>query len=141
MVNYYPQPNNNYYGFNNYPTYPNYQNPANGNFISRIVENEEMARATEVSLGSFGVFLKADFQEIYLKSWNQDGTVNFIKYRPTKEVKINNENTSIEKLSQKIDEIEQKLDAVLVQERVVLNTPSATEVRPLKKKEVNLNDY
>lgn len=138
MVNYYPP--NNYYGFNNYPVYPNYQNPNNGNFVSRLVENEEMARASEVPLGSFGIFPKADFQEIYLKSWNKDGTTSLIKYCPTKEVNFNQEN-NVNNLIQKISEIEQKLDAVLAQERIVIDTPTAPEVKTIKRKEVSLNDY
>lgn len=138
MVNYYPP--SNYYGFNNYSVYPNYQNPNIGNFVSRLVENEEIARASEVPLGSFGVFPKADFQEIYLKSWNKDGTTSLIKYCPTKEVNFNQEN-SVNNLIQKISEIEQKLDAILVQERIVVDAPIAPEVKTIKRKEVSLNDY
>ena len=33
-----------------------------------------MVKATDVPIGGYGVFPKGDFTEIYIKSWNQDGT-------------------------------------------------------------------
>jgi hypothetical protein len=46
------------------------------------VDSEEMVKATEVPIGSYGVFPKADLSEIYLKTWNNNGTTSIIKFTP-----------------------------------------------------------
>ena len=48
----------------------------------KIVDSEEMVRATEVPMGGYGVFPKADLSEIYLKIWNNNGTTGVVKYKP-----------------------------------------------------------
>lgn len=69
-MNYYP---NNFYG--NYPygnTYPQMSNITTNNFnqnlFSKIVDGEEVVKATEVPFGGYGVFPKADLTELYVKS-------------------------------------------------------------------------
>lgn len=37
---------------------------------------------TDVPFGSFSVFPKGDFGEIYLKTWNNNGTTQIITYKP-----------------------------------------------------------
>lgn len=37
---------------------------------------------TDVPFGSFSVFPKGDFEEIYLKTWNNNGTTQIITYKP-----------------------------------------------------------
>ena len=83
-MNYYP---NNFYG--NYPygnAYPQMSNITtnsfNQNLFSKIVDGEEVVKATEVPFGGYGVFPKADLTELYVKSWNNDGTTKIITYKP-----------------------------------------------------------
>jgi hypothetical protein len=48
----------------------------------KLVDGEEMVKATEVPIGSYGIFPKADFSEIYIKSWNNNGTTSIVKFAP-----------------------------------------------------------
>ena len=79
-MNYYP---NNFYG--NYPygnSYPQVSstvpgaalNSYNQNFLNgKIVDGEEIVKATEVPFGGYGVFPKADLKEIFIKTWTPEG--------------------------------------------------------------------
>jgi len=42
---------------------------ANG-LNGKLVDSEDMARVTEVPIGGYGIFPKADLSEVYIKSWN-----------------------------------------------------------------------
>ena len=39
-------------------------------------------KATEVPIGGYGIFPKADLKEISIKTWNADGTTNVITFQP-----------------------------------------------------------
>ena len=87
-MNYYPTPN--YNPQMQYPSAPNNM-PQQMNFTQqmppsqlngKIVDSEEMVRATEVPMGSYGIFPKADMSEVFIKIWNQNGTTNIIHYKP-----------------------------------------------------------
>lgn len=122
-MNYYP---NNYYQNypygNNYPQYsqstlpqapqqPQYSLPQSTSLQGKVVDGEDIVRATEVPFGGYGVFPKADLSEIYIKSWNNDGTTRVITYKPT----ILNEEKQVDTttiLLDKINNIESKLDAI-----------------------------
>lgn len=45
----------------------------------KIVDSEDILKVTEIPMGGFGVFPKADFNEIYLKYWKDNGTTNGYK--------------------------------------------------------------
>mgnify|MGYP006874344127 CR=1 FL=1 len=129
-----PQPQNNIQ--NNMPL------PLNG----KIVDSEDIVKVTEVPIGGYGVFPKADFSEIYVKSWMPNGTTTTLTFKPVApaENPINVQEqttTDTETILNKIAEIEQKIDAVLTQERIVTSVPTAAEVKPAHKKEINLNGY
>ena len=75
-MNYYP---NNYYL--NYPYGNQYQQqqmpyqaqaqtPQPQGLNGKIVDSQDVVRATEVPIGGYGIFPKADLSEIYIKSWN-----------------------------------------------------------------------
>lgn len=93
----------------------------------KIVDSADVVKATEVPIGGYGIFPKADLTEIYIKSWNNNGTTSVITFRPVApEATVTTSNeTSI--LLQKIESLEQKLDNLL--------TPSA------QKKEVTKNGF
>ena len=46
----------------------------------KIVDSEDMVKATEVPIGGYGIFPKADLSEIFVKTWNNNGTTSIVKY-------------------------------------------------------------
>ena len=103
----------------------------------KIVDSEDIVKATEVPIGSYGVFPKADLSEIYIKTWNNNGTTRIIKYQPIMPAQqeennapeIKNDDT-IDKILEKIEQLENKLDDIISG-----NNKAAT------KKEVNISAY
>lgn len=86
----------------------------------KIVDGEDVVKATEVPIGGYGIFPKADLSEIYLKTWNNNGTTSIITFQPIpsqdnsqtqQQFAVNNYNELLEK----IKNIESKLDNLLVQ--------------------------
>ena len=93
--------------------------------LGKIVDGEDIVKATEVPLGSFGVFPKADLSEIYVKTWNSDGTAQIKKYKTVQE-EVNKEEDINTLLLTKLTDIEKKLNSI---------TPAE------KRKELNMNVY
>lgn len=48
----------------------------------KVVDSLEVCRVQEIPFGSFGVYPKGDLSEIYIKSWNGDGTTKVVIYKP-----------------------------------------------------------
>lgn len=129
---------------------PQTSNQSNNNmsFLNgKIVDSEDIVRVTEVPIGSYGIFPKADFSEVYIKFWKQDGTTEILHFKPDKPIatitaasEVNN-TEELNKILKRIDDVEQKIDAMLSQERIVTSIPQAPEVKQPRKKEVNLNEY
>ena len=80
----------------------------------KIVDSADIVKATEVPMGGYGIFPKADLSEIYIKSWNNNGTTSVITYRPEvaaiqeeKQEKdfFNEIKAQIERLENKIDKM------------------------------------
>lgn len=140
-MNYYP----NYY-MNNYPYNGNNSNqyiPQNQTYMQmnqqppqllngKIVDSEEMVRATEVPIGGFGIFPKADLSEIYIKSWNKNGTTSIISFVPTMPIQDaqvdNQQDNAIMEILNKINALEAKIDNLSIEK---------TE----KRKENKANEY
>lgn len=131
MMNYY---NNNYpynysFGVNPYlqqqPSYSYQQAPAAPNSANilngKIVDSEDMVKATEVPIGGFGIFPKADLSEIYIKSWNNNGTTNLITFKPyipPSAEQNNNSNNLVDfaivnEILEKVSALEGKIDTIL----------------------------
>lgn len=138
-MNYYP---NNYY--QNY-SYGNMYQPqqAQQNIAAlqgKVVDSIDMVRANEVPFGGFGVFPKGDLSEIYIKSWNNNGTtqINTYKLVPMEETKEVKESSLRDELLEKINALNQKLD-------VLMNTApqqqASTQPSPAPAKEVKINAY
>lgn len=137
-MNYYP---NNFY--QNYSYGNQYQNQMAQQPIAalqgKVVDSVDMVRVNEVPFGGFGVFPKGDLSEIYVKSWNNNGTTQINTYKPipveeTKEVK---EISSRDELLEKINALNEKLDALMnstAKQAPTLITPAAT-------KDVKVNAY
>ena len=134
-MNYYP---NNYYP--NYSYQPQQQmqqiTPA---LQGKVVDSVEMVRVNEVPFGGFGVFPKGDLSEIYVKSWNSNGTTQINTYRPIpiEETKESKENSSRDELLAKITALNEKLDALM-------NSATGQGVKPNEPaaaKDVKINAY
>lgn len=84
----------------------------------KIVDSEDVVKATEVPIGGYGIFPKADLSEIYIKSWNNNGTTSVITFKPvmpepSAAMPNNEELTNL--ILQKMGILENKLDMFLAQ--------------------------
>lgn len=114
----------NYYPTNFYSNYPQTQQPPysynyNQNQMTnyqmaqsqqnqipgKIVDSQEVARVSDIPFGGYGIFPKADLNEIYVKMWNNNGTTNLVCFRPVVEGKTISENESEKKESDVISNI------------------------------------
>lgn len=93
-----------------------YNNPQ---IFGKIVDGYEVARATEVPMGISGVFLKADQSEVYVKSWNTNGTCPVTIYRPYIPTETKTEesagNATLNALSEKIDALQSEVSKLTKQ--------------------------
>lgn len=88
--------NYNYYPYNGYQ-----QSMING----KVVDSVDVAKAMEVPLGGYGVFPKADLSEVYIKTWNNNGTTSVIVFRPTVEEKKESVEEQLNHLREEIAEM------------------------------------
>lgn len=149
----------NYYQNNLYPNYPyvnaypsnqyspngtgvnfnsNLTNPMS--LLGKVVDGEDVVKATEIPIGGFGVFPKADLNEIYVKTWNNNGATQILKYQPiaANNIEENNINeTTI--ILEKINSIEAKLNELV---GAALPQPQVkNDIFENKRKELNINAY
>lgn len=131
-MNYYP---NNFYGNYSYgSSYPQVSPSASAaaNFLGKLVDGEEVVKATEVPFGGYGVFPKADLSELYIKSWNNDGTTKITTFKPVVEEPELDPVDTNKIILDKITEIENKLNSLI---------PTTTQTKVEKRKELNVNAY
>lgn len=137
-MNYYP---NNFY--QNY-SYGNMYQPQQTQSVvaalqGKVVDSIDMVRVNEVPFGGFGVFPKGDLSEIYVKSWNNNGTTQINTYRPVpvEEIKEAKEIPLKDELLEKINALNEKLDALMNS-----TTKQTTEsVKSVAAKDVKVNAY
>lgn len=132
-MSYYP---NNFYQNYQPQQYYNqpYLQPQPQGLQGKVVENQDMVKIAEIPFNSYGLFPKADLKEIYVKTWNNNGTTKIITYKPI-EMEEKNDIDTTTLLLEKITSIENKLDNFTGQ----VKTPSPS-VDP-KKKEAIINGY
>lgn len=148
MLNF-PQQNSNYFSSMNNnagmiaPTSQNFSyNQANipnqqmliGGLNGRVVESIDMVKVTDVPVGSYGFFPKADLSAVYLKTWNNNGTTNITTFTPlTETLPSSNSNDvnseSFNKLTQKIDSIEGKLNNFIA---MFTQTSTSSQITPIQ---------
>ncbi len=140
-MNYYP---NNFY--QNYSSYGNMYQPQQQSqqimqpsLQGKIVDSIDIVKANEVPFGGFGVFPKADLSEIYIKSWNNNGTTQINTYRPipVEESKGALEVNVTSDLIEKINLLNNKLD-------LLMSTPTSNNnatSKSNKDKEVKINAF
>lgn len=140
-MNYYP---NNYYQNYSYGTNNMYQPQQNSAIIptlqGKVVDSVDMVRVNEVPFGGFGVFPKGDLSEIYVKSWNSNGTTQINTYKPVavEENKKANEKSIKDELLAKINTLDEKID-MLINTAPKQNNVLTTQVE--EKKDVKINAY
>ena len=134
---YYPS---NFYSSYNYNTpqpqyqqsvYPQQMPQVQMGLQGKIVESEDIVKVTDIPIGGYGIFPKADLSEIYIKTWNGNGTTNIMTFQPVikqeavKEENNNNNNNNI--VLEKIQCLEEKIDTLL--KSPVSTLPQTTTVR------------
>lgn len=146
-MNYYP----NYY-MNNYPYNGNNSNqyiPQAQNYMpmnqpspqllnGKVVDSADVVRATEVPIGGYGIFPKADLSEIYIKSWNNNGTTSIITFIPVPSeapVEAQQQDNTIIEILNKINNLEVKIDSLGNYNN------SITTTETIKRKESKANEY
>lgn len=124
-----PQPQQ----FISQPMAPQTQQPQSLN--GKIVDSEDVVKATEVPIGGYGIFPKADLSEIYIKSWNNNGTTSIITFKPiiqeVKEPQIVEDNSL--KIIERLNALDAKIDSLMKN-----NVATTAQVA---KKEVKGSDY
>lgn len=124
-----PQPQQ----FISQPMAPQTQQPQSLN--GKIVDSEDVVKATEVPIGGYGIFPKADLSEIYIKSWNNNGTTSIITFKPiiqeVKDPQIVEDNSL--KIIERLNALDAKIDSLM------MNNVAVTA--QVAKKEVKGSDY
>ena len=138
------------YNFNNnYQNYqlPNYQygqlnqmqtlqpqaaQPVQQSYLNgKMVDSIDVVKVMDVPIGSYGIYPKADLTEIYIKSWNANGTTSIATYKIEKEEETTEQKESVEeKIIARIDALERTIASLVV--------PQSTPAR--KKEELVIND-
>ena len=100
----------------------------------KMVDGEEMVKATDVPVGGYGIFPKADLSEIYIKTWNNNGTTNIITFQPiaNKQKEEQEKNLILEKLQL----LENKIDNLVVSAATQVEKTTASVAT--KRKEFNI---
>lgn len=141
-MNYYP--NNNFYqGYSNYNNTYQPAAMAVNTLQGKVVDSIDMVRANEVPFGGFGIFPKGDLSEVYVKSWNSNGTTQINTYKPVpneepQEVKENNLKNE---LFEKINDLNKKLDILIGGNGAKEEQTSAKAQEPAAAKDVRVNAY
>lgn len=79
----------------------------------KIVESSEIARGSEVPLGSYGVFPKADLSEVYIKTWGMDGQTQFNEYHKVDAI---NQNDILQDVYSVLKDIKKLLSSTSIKE-------------------------
>lgn len=127
----------------NYVAQPNSQmvtpqTPQIQSLNGKVVDSEDILKVTEIPMGGYGIFPRADFKEIYLKYWKDNGTTETLIFKPTEQkICMTEQEQAIKTILEKIDSMEQKINTLF--ERTEQPTSSSTPT--IERKEVNLNEY
>lgn len=140
------------YNFNSYQNYqlPNYQygqqlnqmqiqpQPQNISYLNgKVVDGIDVVKVTDVPIGGYGIYPKADLSEIYVKSWNQNGTTSVITYKIQQEEPQAKQDTIEQKIIARIDALESTISGLInTQPAPVQNIIQA----PAKREELNINN-
>lgn len=95
----------------------------------KVVDTIDMVKVTEVPIGGYGIFPKADLNEIYVKTWNPNGTTSITTFKPfiAPEPETQEAGIEITTVLEKIQKLEEKIDAALGH---MVTTPPSLEPKP-----------
>ena len=79
----------------------------------KIVDSIDIVKVTEVPVGGYGVFPRADMGEIYIKTWGQDGTTQIVTYKPVPAPQPQPAPDINSQLLERLDTLENKIDSML----------------------------
>lgn len=143
-MSYYPTnfyssyPYNNQYG-NQYqpsqmpaiPQVSQYQPQIQTGLQGKIVDSEDIVKVTDVPMGGYGIFPKADLSEIYIKTWNGNGTTSILTFQPVikQEVEKIDESSSNNIILEKITQLEEKIDMLANLPKMALPQASTETVK------------
>lgn len=94
----------------------NPQQNVNTGLNGKMVDTIDMVKVTEVPIGGYGIFPKADLNEIYVKTWNPNGTTSITTFTPfispesESKQEAGNEMTTV---LERIEKLEEKIDAAI----------------------------
>ena len=142
-MSYYPTNFYSNYPYNNsnnnqYQYQPQYQMPPqvpyqNG-LQGKIVENIDVVKVTDVPMGGYGIFPKADLSEIYIKTWNNNGTTSVLTFQPVIPQEIEKEEEKGEKIIlEKIAQLEEKIDMIAGISKQALPAPAPASQNSIRK--------
>ena len=124
---------NNFLGQNISQQPPPQQSYING----KVVDSEDILKVTEIPMGGYGVFPKADFSEIYMKYWKDNGTTEIVTFKPVEQKNsILEQENAIKQILEKIEQLDQKLNALYEKANTSVANPVA-----VTRKEVSINEY
>ena len=111
----------------------------------KIVESKEIVKVTEVPMGGYGIFPKADLTEIYVKTWDSNTKqMNTLTYKLDNdaELPLQIPDASI-KLLERFNELEQKFDNVIaafstIGEKSTTKEEKVTTTAPVKEVKKNV---
>lgn len=116
----YTQPNQIQQIGNQYPQYQQYQMQQTPQQVQQVqningkyVDSIDVVKATEVPMGGSGIFPKADLSEIYIKSWNADGTTRVMTFKPVSEsaeAPTTGDSALMGEILAKVEKLNSKLD-------------------------------
>ena len=114
-----------------YQYQPQQQNNLYTGLQGKVVDSEDMVKVTDVPVGSYGDFHKADLSEVYIKTWNSNGTTSILTFKPVINSKTPQEEEKTNNmLFSKIEELEAKINSFLEQK-----TTTSTSSGTVKRKE------
>lgn len=141
-MSYYPTNFYSSYPYNNgnnnqYQYQPQYQMPQaqyqNG-LQGKIVENIDVVKVTDVPMGGYGIFPKADFSEIYIKTWNGNGTTSILSFQPVISQEAEKEGEKGENIIlEKIQKLEDKIDMIAGMSQQALPAPTSASQNSIRK--------
>ena len=128
------------YNFNNYQL-PNYQygqlnqmQPQSlmpASYLNgKMVDSVDVVKAMDVPIGGYGIYPKADLSEIYIKSWNTNGTTSIMTYQIKEECAVAAKDSLEEKILARLDALESKISNLVIPQPISAH----------KKEEININD-
>lgn len=131
QMNYNPYQQNSYnttYPVYPTPIFPQRIQPEPQGIIGKMVQSADMITANDVPMSTISFFPRQDLEEIYVKSWDANGTIKTIVYKPClddlnsnavnssdelEKLKIDISDNVREVFSERFDAIEAKLNELV----------------------------